>query len=198
MRALKVVGNAVLTVVALLGVCSALVWGATAAGRIQPLIVVSGSMEPEIMTGDLLVAVPLPVDEIEVGRVLSLRSEVTGDIVTHRVIEVSGVGGSAAVRMQGDGNEAPDGETYEVSGTVWAPEWQISGGGFAVRTLTRPNVAVPLLVAILACIGLTAMSSRPEDDDETDGQTAADEGIRDDAGAPSGAAESDERGAHGT
>ena len=156
MRVLHMVGNAVLTVVALLGVLSALVWGATTVGWIQPLIVISGSMEPEIMTGDLLVARPLPATEIEPGQVLSLTSDVTGDIVTHRVIEViPGPTGTAEVRMQGDANEVADGETYEVSGEVWQPRWQIPGGGYAVRAVTRPQFAVPALLAILAGIGLT-------------------------------------------
>src|SRR5690554_4930021 len=88
MRILRAVGNDVLTVVALLGVLSILVWGATAAGFVQPLIVISGSMEPEIMTGDLLVATPVPVEDLAVGDVVSLGSEVTGDIITHRIIEI--------------------------------------------------------------------------------------------------------------
>lgn len=162
MRVLRFLGNAALTVAALLGVFSALVWGATTVGWIQPLIVVSGSMEPGIMTGDLLIALPVPVEEIEVGQVLSLTSEVTGDVVTHRVIEVVPVGGGAEVRMQGDANDSADGETYEVSGEVWAPAWQWSGGGYVVRTITRPQFAVPALAAIVALIGLTMLSpSRP-------------------------------------
>ena len=162
MRILRTFGNAALTVVALLGVLSALVWGATTVGFIQPLIVISGSMEPEIMTGDLLVARPLAVEEIEVGQVLSLTSEVTGDIVTHRVIAVTQVPGGAEVNMRGDANESADGETYGVSGQVWAPAWQWSGGGYVVRGITRPQFAVPAMAAIVALIGLTMLSpSRP-------------------------------------
>ncbi len=158
MRILRAVGNGVLTVVALIGVLSILVWGATAAGFIQPLIVISGSMEPGIMTGDLLVATPVPVADLEVGDVVSLDSEVTGDIITHRIIEVLPVAaGAFDVRMQGDANEVPDGETYRVTGEVWSPAWQISGGGYVVRGITRPQFAVPALIAILAGIGLTLL-----------------------------------------
>lgn len=158
MRVLRAVGNGVLTVVALIGVLSILVWGATAAGLVQPLIVISGSMEPEIMTGDLLVATPLPVEELAVGDVVSLNSEVTGDIITHRIIEIVPAGaGTYDVRMRGDANEVPDGETYRVTGEVWSPAWQLSGGGYLVRGITRPQFAVPALIAVLAGIGLTML-----------------------------------------
>lgn len=172
MRVLRAVGNGLLTVVALLGVLSILVWGATAAGFIQPLIVISGSMEPEIMTGDLLVATPVPVEGLAVGDVVSLGSAVTGDIITHRIIEILPAPADALdVRMQGDANEVPDGETYRVSGEVWSPAWQLSGGGYLVRGITRPQFAVPALLAILAGIGLTLLPrSVREDDPATDPQ----------------------------
>lgn len=168
MRVLRAIGNGVLTGVALIGVLSILVWGATAAGFIQPLIVISGSMEPGIMTGDLLVATPVPVADLVVGDVVSLDSEVTGDIITHRIIEVLPVAaGTFDVRMQGDANEVPDGETYRVTGEVWSPTWQISGGGYVVRGITRPQFAVPALLAVLAGIGLTLLPN-PSRDEKTE------------------------------
>ena len=185
MRVLHAVGNGVLTVVALIGVLSILVWGATAAGFIQPLIVISGSMEPEIMTGDLLVATPVPVEDLAAGDVVSLDSEVTGDIITHRIIEVLPAGaGAYDVRMQGDANDVPDGETYRVVGEVWSPAWQISGGGYVVRGITRPQFAVPALIAVLAGIGLTmlpkpARTETPDAGTEPDPGSAAEQSIDD-------------------
>jgi len=161
MRILASLGNAVLTAAAAVGVACALVWGATAAGLIQPLVVVSGSMEPGIATGDLLVATRTPVAELEVGDVATLRSATTGHLVTHRVTEVAVSGESAEIRMRGDANPAVDAETYRAEGSVWEPALRIPGGGFAVEVVTRPSVAIPLLVSLAALVGLTLVPSAP-------------------------------------
>lgn len=163
MRALRLVGDAALWLVAALGVVSLLVWGGTQAGWIQPLVVVSGSMEPGIMTGDLLVATSEPTSELRAGDVATIHSDVTGDLVTHRVVSVERTGGETwAVRMQGDANPSPDAGTYVVGDTVWRPALTVSGGGYALTTVTRPAVAVPVGVALAALLGLSLLPSTPE------------------------------------
>ncbi|GEA85665.1 signal peptidase I [Cellulomonas gelida] len=162
MRALKLLGNAVLWLVAALGLASVLVWGATQAGWIRPLVVISGSMEPGIMTGDLLIDRPRPTSELQVGDVASIYSEVTRNLVTHRVVGIEpAADGRWEIRMQGDANDSPDGGVYVVGGTVWQPAWQISGGGVVLTTLTRPSVAVPLGVALLSMLGLSLLPASP-------------------------------------
>ncbi len=158
MRALRFLGNVALSLVAALGLLSALVWGATQAGWTQPLVVISGSMEPAIMTGDLLFATPEPTSELRVGDVATIPSARTGDLVSHRVVSVEPHGaGEWAVTMQGDVNDSPDAEVYVVGDAVLEPAWQIPGGGFVVTTLTRPAVAVPLAVALAALLGLSLL-----------------------------------------
>ncbi|UJP40957.1 signal peptidase I [Cellulomonas palmilytica] len=158
MRALKVIGNTVLWLVAALGLASVLVWGATQAGWIKPLVVISGSMEPEIMTGDLVVAVPRPTADLRVGDVASIHSDVTGNLVSHRVVGVEQVADDRwEIRMKGDANDSEDSGAYVVGDSVWRPAVQISGGGYALTTLTRPSVAIPLGVALLSLLGLSLL-----------------------------------------
>ena len=158
MRALRLLGNAALWIVAALGLASVLVWGATQLGWIKPLVVVSGSMEPHVMTGDLLVNVPRPTSDVQVGDVTSIHSDVTGDLVTHRVVSVEPADdGRWAIRMKGDANATEDGGVYLVGDTVWQPALQVSGGGYVLVTLTRPAVAVPLGVALVALLGLSLL-----------------------------------------
>lgn len=169
MRILATLGNVLLTAAAAVGLAGALVWGATTAGWIQPLVVVSGSMEPEIATGDLLVATRTPVDDLEVGDVATLRSAVTENLVTHRVTEVVVSGDSAEIRMRGDANPAEDGETYRAEHAVWEPAVRVPGGGFVVETVTRPTVAIPLLIALAALVGFTLVPTpapTPTDEEE--------------------------------
>lgn len=160
MRTVRALGNVVLTLLAVVGLVSVLLWGATALGYVKPLVVISGSMEPGIMTGDLLIAAPHDVADVEVGEVTSIYSDITGNIVTHRVIAVDeGPGGLWQIRMQGDANEVEDGAPYLVRDRVLQPVLQLSGVGYAVVALTKPSVALPLGVALLAVLGIVLYPS---------------------------------------
>lgn len=167
MRVLRLVGNVLLTALAVLGVLCGATWLAATAGWIQPLVVVSGSMEPEIRTGDLLVARPVAAAEVTPGQVVSLPSTLTGKLVTHRVIDVERRGDRFAIRMRGDANEAADGETYavEADGTVWRPALRVPWAGYGVVRLTAPGVAPPLLVAVAALVALAMLPPMPRRDE---------------------------------
>lgn len=166
---LRRLGNAVLTVLAVLGVASAALWAANAAGVVQPLIVVSGSMEPQIATGDLLIGRPAEPATIEVGEVITVRSELTGALVTHRVLTVDPIenadepAGLWHITMQGDANAMPDLEIYEVGGgdELWRPVLTVPGAGGVVATLTRPGIAIPLLISIAALIAMSLLPAGP-------------------------------------
>jgi signal peptidase len=157
-RFARVVGNVLVWTLAVLGAVSVAIWGATQAGWIKPLVVISGSMEPGIMTGDLLVARPHATADLQVGEVASITSAVTGDIITHRVIAIEGVGdGTWKVNLKGDANDVADGETYVVGDSVWQPWVQVPAGGTFLVTLTKPSVAIPIGITVLAVLGLTLL-----------------------------------------
>ncbi|WP_161490308.1 signal peptidase I [Agromyces aureus] len=165
------IGGAALWVLAGLGVLSGLMWGAGALGLLHPLVVVSGSMQPGIRTGDLIVGVPLAIEEVERGDVITLMSAQTQKFVTHRVVGIEPADGGFAVVMKGDANDSVDGEPYLVAAgrTVPTPWVVVPGGGYVVETISRPPVAIPLLIALAALVGLAALpSGRPRDDDEAD------------------------------
>ncbi len=70
--------------------------------------VLSGSMEPEVVTGSLVVTQAVDVEEIGVGDIITFRSNTADEkMVTHRVI---GIGQSSSLyfETQGDANEDPD------------------------------------------------------------------------------------------
>jgi len=158
MRALRFVGNTVVWLVAALGLASVLVWGATQLGWIKPMVVISGSMEPGIMTGDLVVATPHSTADLQVGEVASIWSDVTGNHVTHRVVGVEQVADDEwHVRMKGDANDSEDGGVYVVGDRVWQPAVTIDRGGIYLATITRPSVAIPLGVALLSLLGLSLL-----------------------------------------
>lgn len=162
MQILRRLSLAVLWGLAAVGVGCALIWGATAAGLIKPLIVISGSMEPGIMTGDLLIATPVDASSLEVGDVVSLPSDLTHNLVTHRIeaIQPSEDGGYR-ISMKGDNNEASDALDYFVGDTVWQPAVQLGGWGTAVQRLTTPPVAIPLVLGLVGLLGLSILIPAP-------------------------------------
>lgn len=72
------------------------------------LTVVTGSMEPSLHTGDYIYVKRVPADELEVGDVITFRSEesdVYGKLVTHRIIEITPEGDFIT---KGDANKIED------------------------------------------------------------------------------------------
>jgi signal peptidase I len=79
----------------------------TAAGRgVKPLVVRSGSMEPTITTGSMVLTQPVDASEIRVGDVVSVR-RADRRRVTHRVLAVERRG-AAALTLKGHANQDPD------------------------------------------------------------------------------------------
>lgn len=104
---------------------------------ITPLIVVSGSMEPEISTGALIIAKKTDAKTLQVGDVASFPRE-DGVLVTHRVTSNDAFDGDTSLRsvkMKGDANDAEDQSPY-----------------IASEALT-PLVTVPVIGNVLAEIG---------------------------------------------
>lgn len=96
-----------LTLAALLGV---VVLGITVTAHVtglRPLVVKSGSMEPTISTGGMVLVRTVPADQIQVGDVVAVdRPDNTR--VTHRVVAVIHQGATAQLTLKGDANEDPD------------------------------------------------------------------------------------------
>lgn len=162
MQILRRLAEAVLWLLAAVGLACALVWGATALGHIKPLIVISGSMEPGIMTGDLLVDIPVDSDTLTVGDVVSLPSDLTHNLVTHRIEKIVDLGDDRfQISMKGDNNDASDALDYTVGAQVWQPALQLGGWGAAVQRLTTPAVAIPLVIGLVALLGITLLLPAP-------------------------------------
>ncbi len=75
--------------------------------------VVTGSMEPTISTGALLISREVDIDEVEEGDIVcfrSMESNMLGQVITHRVVDiVKGNDGETYLETRGDANPASDG-----------------------------------------------------------------------------------------
>jgi len=146
-RAFRVVADLALSLGALVGVvCLVAAIGSVAFG-VHPLVFRSGSMAPTIPAGSLAFARDVPAADIRVGDVVSVPWR--DSRVTHRVVEVFHRDGSATLKLQGDANDAPDQDLYQVSSAprVW---FSVPVAGRVVAWLSRaPGVFVLAAYAAL-------------------------------------------------
>lgn len=130
----------------------------------------SGSMEPEIATGDLVVTVPRPAADVQVGDVITFRIPVEDHRVeTHRVTEVvERRDGSVAVRTKGDANPAEDPWLATIEGdTVHEVVGVVPMAGTVIRAARSPLVRDGLFWAALVLVvpvGLSLIWRRREPD----------------------------------
>ena len=100
--------------------------------------VLSGSMEPEVKVGSLVVTHSVDAEEIGVGDIITFRSN-TADVqmVTHRVI---GIGRSSSLyfETQGDANEDPDPATVPARNLVGKVSFHIPYWGYFTEFIKTP------------------------------------------------------------
>jgi signal peptidase I len=93
-------------------VVQVLSYGYANIGGFMMFRVVTGSMEPTIPVGSLLVTREVDIHAVEVGDIICFRtqvSEIWGKIVTHRVVNISwSEAGYLLLETKGDANLIPD------------------------------------------------------------------------------------------
>lgn len=158
-QVLRALRSVVLTATAALGVISLLAVAAGLALDVRPLVVVSGSMEPTIPVGSLILARAEPAADAVVGDVVTVpRRAGTTDLVTHRVVETRDASeaapGARELVLRGDANDTNDPSTYIVT-NVRRHVATVPGGGYVVQTLQSPRGLIVVGGVLLAAIVLT-------------------------------------------
>ena len=85
----------------------AMVWFSVGVFPIFPSVVLTGSMEPKIMPGDIVLVEKISSDRVNVGDIVMYFSE-DGINITHRVIEETTQSGVTQFVLKGDNNPSAD------------------------------------------------------------------------------------------
>ena len=99
--------------------------------------VVTGSMEPTIPVGALMVTQQVQIDTVVLDDIVCFRTqeaEIWGSIVTHRVVEVLDLGQNVLLRTQGDANLTADGYLVTRDNFVGKVIWH-TGDGSVVASI---------------------------------------------------------------
>jgi len=125
----------------------------------------TGSMEPGISAGDVVVTTAEPAADVEVGDVITYQIPIEDHRVeTHRVVEVLHGDGSIAIRTKGDANDNADPWTATLQDDeVWEVRAVVPELGTAIRVLRAPVVQHGVFWVALAgllVLGLTTVWRR--------------------------------------
>lgn len=127
----------ILTITVLLVVAAGLTYLAPHLGwRVDAVL--SGSMEPEVMTGSLVVTRPIAPETIGMGDIITFYSSTASEnLITHRVV---GIGQSSSIYFEtkGDANNSPDPFTVPARNVVGKVSFHAPYWGYATEFLKTP------------------------------------------------------------
>ncbi len=119
----------------------------------------TGSMSPGIVPGDVIVDTPEHAADIRIGQIITYQIPVDDHRVeSHRVVWVRHLkDGSALFRTKGDANNGADPWTAKAgAGTVWQVRGVVPAAGAVIRFLRQPIVSMLLTrvlpFGVLACL----------------------------------------------
>lgn len=122
--------------------------------------VVTGSMEPNIAQGDLIVVKRVSGAEIAVGDVITFYSqdpELLGAVNTHRVTDAKAEDGEWVFTTKGDANEIEDKYVVRESNLIGKVTFSSKLLGTLSRLAANPLVFVPLILIPLLVMLLSNM-----------------------------------------
>lgn len=120
---------------------------------IEPYVVLSGSMEPELPTGSLIYVTKTDPATLKEGHIITFRLD--GDtVVTHRIVEVLEENGQRSFRTKGDANDVEDSVPVTAGQLLGVPLFSLPGLGYLTAYITSPagryiTIAVCLFLLLL-------------------------------------------------
>lgn len=121
-------------------------------GNYRFYVVQSGSMEPVIKTGSVIMVKPM--DDYEVGEVISFeKSKSNNSPITHRIYDIEVIEGKIYYITKGDSNNAPDRDRVAKSEVIGKTLIDIPYTGYIVNFARKPIgffliIIVPALMII--------------------------------------------------
>jgi signal peptidase len=129
----------------------------------SPLIVLTGSMEPAIESGDLIIVQQVDSSQVSVGDIIAFFDPESTDssVVTHRVTEVLSEGGTLSFRTKGDLNNVEDTLSVPSSNLVGVYRTKLHGvGNIAMFMQTTTGLVVCVIVPLVLLVAVDIIRHR--------------------------------------
>jgi signal peptidase len=129
-------------------------------GRYRVVTVLSGSMQPSMPIGSMIVDTPMPRTAVRPGQVITYQTPLADHrVVSHRVVRVTQNGDHPIVTTKGDANNGVDPWDAQLSaGPAWRVRTAIPYAGYGVLFLRQPlvhRISAWLVPSLLALTWLT-------------------------------------------
>ena len=118
----------------------------------RPFTVLSGSMEPAIGTGDVVVDSSIRPFDARVGDVVTFQDpQDRSRLITHRLRRIRARGGMVEMVTKGDANNTTERWTVAADGRIGRVEYRVPKAGYALAFLGGKNGKL-LLIALPALL----------------------------------------------
>lgn len=129
-------------------------------------VVRSGSMEPAIHTASVaIVNERRDFHDVEVGDVVAFKLQ-TGELVTHRVVELSKIDGITWGMTKGDNNEVADGYTVNIQNYYGTTIYSIPKLGYVVDWLSSTPGTIFKIGGLITLILLSILLDDDEEEEK--------------------------------
>jgi signal peptidase len=131
------------------------------------MVVVSGSMEPEIGTGDAVVIERQPAGDVRVGDVITFQPFWAQELKTHRVMAIERIDGRIYFQTKGDANDTPDPDLADSRAVVGTVRMHVPEVGRFLLYSSHPRLRLVLIglpaVVVMLQQGATFVRGRRRD-----------------------------------
>jgi signal peptidase len=127
----------------------------SAVGADHSFVVLSGSMEPEIAPGDVVIVDERSTEAIEEGDIITFVRGEGDKPVTHRVVGIEERGDTTVFTTKGDANEDVDAQPIPAGNVIGEVSVTIPYIGHVIQFAQRPIGFVVLVLLPLGLLGLS-------------------------------------------
>jgi signal peptidase len=120
----------------------------------KSLTILTGSMEPTIGTGDVVVDEQIRASELRPGDIVTFREPGRKRLITHRVRRVVKDGAQLDVTTKGDANKTAEHWSIPASGAVGRVSYRLPYLGYALQWTSAPHGKLLLIALPAAVLGV--------------------------------------------
>jgi signal peptidase len=127
----------------------------------KPFIVLSGSMEKEILTGDMVIVKEVDTSTLKEGDIIAFKSD--DIVITHRILRIENVDGEVRYITKGDNNNTEDTSYVLPKNVEGLYKFRIGRlGNLAMFMQTPTGMVVCISIPLIMLILIQAIGSKKE------------------------------------
>lgn len=126
----------------------------------KPYIVLSGSMEPNLQIGDMIISKSVNEDQIKIGDIITFVDN-NKNIITHRVVDILIKDGKKLYQTKGDNNSSKDVGVISIENIKGKYSFKISKiGSIITEMITPTGLIITNLIVTIFYISTSKINDR--------------------------------------